>query len=554
MSKLDVEELKRSSNGLRGSIPDELAQPTDHFSEGGIQLLKYHGVYQQDDRDARKSARETGAGKDFSFMIRTKSPGGVLPSAFYAAIDALSERYGNGTIRITTRGALQLHGVRKDDLRETIHQINEHLGSTLAACGDVNRNVMGSPFPLARPDFAAMRHAVTAIADALTPKTRAYFEIWQDGDVVHSSKEPAVEEPIYGATYLPRKFKIAVTVPGDNTVDLYTNDVGVVAIVRADGSVEGYNISAGGGLGMTHGKHATFPRLGDEFAFVPAERLIDVVRSIVIVQRDHGDRTNRKHARLKYTIADRGLDWFRAAVEREAGFTLEPWRPLPAWTIPAYQGWSEQGDGKFFYPVNILSGRIADAGGVHLKSALREIVDATGRDVVATPNQSLLIVDVDAAQRATIDEILARNGVTNVADNFERRALACPALPTCGLALAEAERFLPALLDGIRAAWTAAGLGQAEVPTIRMTGCPNSCARPTLGEIGIIGVSLNTYNVSVGGSAASTRLNRVWSENVRGGEIAAVLGERFTAYAAERHAGEHFGDFCVRTQPELTAS
>jgi sulfite reductase (ferredoxin) len=550
VSKLDVEAVKRASGGLRGSIPEELASPVNHFGEEAIALLKFHGVYQQDDRDARKGARESGAGRDFSCMIRTKSPGGYLPADFYLAVDKLTELYGNGTIRITTRGALQMHGVLKSNLHTVIHGINEHLGSTLAACGDINRNVMATPFPLSRPDYRAARSAAFAIADALTPKTQAYYEIWQDGELAHSTKSEAVDEPIYGATYLPRKFKIAVSVPGDNSVDLYTNDVGVVPIVSADGTIEGYNLTAGGGLGMTHGKHATFPRLGDEFAFVPGDRLIATIQAMVIVQRDHGDRTNRKHARLKYTIDDRGIEWFRSAVEERAGFKLEAWRQLPEWAVPAYQGWTAQGDGKWFYALDILSGRIADRGTVKLKTALRDIVAQTGRNLVATPNQSLLIIDVDPAQRATIDAILLANGVTNDADEFERKALACPALPTCGLALAEAERFLPALLGSIRQAWQAAGLRDG-VPTIRMTGCPNSCARPSLGEIGIVGVSLDTYHVYTGGNPGSTRLNTLYREKVRGEEIAGVLSELFRNYAADRRPGEAFGDFCLRAQPAL---
>jgi sulfite reductase (ferredoxin) len=548
VSKVDVEALKRASDGLRGSIPDELASPADHFSDEAIQLLKFHGVYQQDDRDARKSARETGAGRAYSCMIRTKSPGGILPAAMYLAVDRLTDLYGNGSIRVTTRGALQLHGVLKSTLREVIHQINVHLGSTLSACGDVNRNVMATPFPLRRPDYEAARKAAFAIADALTPRTQAYYEIWQDGELAHTTKSEPVDDPIYGTAYLPRKFKIAVTVPGDNSVDLYTNDIGVVALTTPDGTLEGYNLTVGGGLGMTHGKHATYPRLGNEFAFVPADRLLDVVRAIVIVQRDHGDRTNRKHARLKYTIDDRGLEWFRGAVETQAGLTLAPWRPLPAWTIPSYRGWTAQGDGRWFLVLDILSGRVSDAGGARLKSALREIVAQTGHDLIATPDQSLILADVDEAQRARVDAIFAAHGVTNAADTFARRTLACPALPTCGLALAEAERFVPALLDELRAAWNAAGLDDASVPTVRVTGCPNSCARPTLAEIGIIGASLDRYYVYLGGNAASTRLNRVYREKVSGAEIPVVLAELFREYAAHRQPGEGFGDFCLRAE------
>ncbi len=549
MSKLDVEALKRESRGLRGDLPEELAAPTDHVGEGSVQLLKYHGIYQQDDRDARKRARETGAGKDFSFMIRTKNPGGFLPAAFYLGIDHLADAFANGTIRVTTRGALQLHGVRKANLKHVIAQINAHLGSTLGACGDINRNVMAPAFPYATAPYIAARAAANAIADLLTPRATAYYEVWQDDELVHTSQAPGADEPIYGATFLPRKFKIAVTVPGDNSVDLYTNDLGVVPLVAADGTVEGYDLTVGGGLGMTHGKHATFARLADEFAYVPRERLLDAVRAIVIVQRDHGDRTNRRHARLKYTIEDHGIAWFRAEVERVAGFALEPWRPLPPWTMPQPRGWVAQGDGRWFYVLDILSGRVRDTETVKRKTALREIVAATGRDLVACPNQNLLIIDVEDAQRATIDTILERNGVVDAADEFERRAMACPALPTCGLAVAESERFLPALLASIRAAWFAAGLTD-NVPTIRMTGCPNSCARPTMGEIGIIGSSADVYHVYVGGTPESTRLNTIFRENVRGNEIAAVLAPIFTAYATDRRDGESFGDFSLRYHTE----
>jgi sulfite reductase (ferredoxin) len=551
MSKLSVEEIKRTSHGLRGSIPEELAAPVDHFGEEAIQLLKFHGVYQQDNRDARKFARESGAGREYSCMIRTKCPGGFLPADFYLAVDRLTEVFGNDSIRVTTRGALQLHGVRKENLYAVIHEINEHLGSTQAACGDVNRNVVATPYPLRRPDYDAAHAAAFAIADALTPKTQAYFEVWHEGALAYTSQPAVVNDPLYGETYLPRKFKVAVTVPGDNSVDLYTNDIGVVALVAADGTLEGYDLTVGGGLGATHGKHSTFPRLADEFGFVPPERLIDAVKAIVIVQRDHGDRTNRKHARLKYTIEDRGIEWFRTAVEAQAGFKLEPWRPLPEWKLPSHHGWVAQGDGKWFYSLDILSGRIGNRGPVKLKSALREIVEQTGRNVVATPEQSLLIVDIDEAQRATIDAILLKHGIRDDADAFARKAMACPALPTCGLALAEAERFLPTLLENVRDAWHAAGLDDEHAPTIRLTGCPNGCARPSTGEIGIVGMSLNSYVVSVGGSAGATRLNTVYRDKVSGAQIAGVLNELFTAYAADRKPGEGFGDFCHRAQPAL---
>lgn len=553
MSKIDVETLKKESNGLRGTIPEELALATDHFSEESVQLLKYHGIYQQDDRDARKSARESGAGRDYSFMMRTKNPGGFLPAAFYVGIDALADRFGNGTIRITTRGGLQLHGVTKTHLRETIAQINEHLGTTLGACGDINRNVMASPFPFASPAYRASREAAVAIADLLTPHATAYFEVWQDGEKAHSSKD--VDEPIYGKAFMPRKFKVAVATPGDNSVDLYTNDLGVVPVLDANGTVTAFNLAVGGGLGMTHGKKNTYPRLADEFGSVPPERLLDAVRAVVLVQRDNGDRKDRKHARMKYLIDDRGLTWFREAVEAQAGFKLDPWQPLPAWTLPAYSGWHEQGDGRWFFALDVLSGRIRDDGTVRTKSALREIA-AAGHDLVATPIQNVIVVNVPDAERARVNEILTRHGVVEAGglDAFSLLALACPALPTCGLSLAESERVLPTLLEDLRASWEASGLGDDGIPTLRMTGCPNGCARPYMGEIGVVGVSLDRYNVYLGGNPESTRLNVLFREKVPLREIAPALQPVFASFKMQRGPAESFGNFCVRSLAEQAAS
>lgn len=550
MSKLDVESVKANSHGLRGPIPAELRQASDHFGDEAVSLLKFHGVYQQDDRDARKTLRETGvAGRDYSFMIRTKNPGGYLPAAFYRAVDRLADEYGNGTIRVTTRGGLQLHGVRKSNLHEVVGQINAALGSTLGACGDINRNVMAPPYPFARLPYVVARRAAQDIAELLTPRGTAYYEIWQDGEIVHSTQE--VDEPIYGAAFLPRKFKIAVAVPGDNSVDLYTNDLGVVPVVDGGDELLGFNLTVGGGLGMTHGKTATFPRLADEFAFVPPERLLAAVRAIVIVQRDHGDRTNRRHARLKYLIADRGLDWFRAAVEAEAGFGLERWRPLPAWAVPQFLGWNASGDDRWFYGVPIANGRVR--GG--LKTALRVIVDEFDCDLIATPDQNILIAGIAQSGKRRIDMLFAEHGVTPpyALSAREKVALACPALPTCGLALAESERVLPSIVAEIDAVLARLGLADEPV-TIRMTGCPNGCARPYMGEIGIVGVSADRYTVYLGGNAASTRLNRVYREGVGSGEIAGMLAPLFARWRAERIPGEAFGDFCVRAAWERVAT
>ena len=550
MSKLNVEAVKINSDGLRGTIPQELGEPTDHFSEEAVSLLKFHGIYQQDDRDARKTMRERGVtGRDFSFMVRTKNPGGFLPASFYLAVDRLADEFGNGTIRVTTRAGLQLHGVRKNNLHEVIAQINAHLGSTLGACGDINRNVMASPFPFSGAPYAAARDAANEIAELLTPRATAYYEVWQDGEVVHST-EPA-EDPIYGKAFLPRKFKIAVAVPGDNSVDLYTNDIGVVPLVDDWGTLLGFNLAVGGGLGITHGKTATFSRLADELGFVPPARLLEAVRSIVVVQRDHGDRTDRRHARLKYLINDRGVAWFREAVEAVAGFAFEPWRPLPAWTVPQFLGWNATGDGSWFYGVSIANGRVG--GG--LKAALREIVAELGVDLIATPDQNIIVPAIATSDKSRVDAILSAHAVPppEAISVREKVAMACPALPTCGLALAESERILPSIVAQIDAVLERLNLA-ADPVTIRMTGCPNGCARPFMGEIGIVGVSADRYTVYLGGNASSTRLNRVYREGVRAAEIADLLTPLFAQWRAERAAGEEFGDFCVRRAWEKIAS
>jgi sulfite reductase (ferredoxin) len=439
---------------------------------------------------------------------------------------------------------VQLHGVRKSELKTVIGDVIAHLGSTLATCGDVVRNVCAPPWPYAAPAYVHARRAAEEISHEFAPKTGAYLEIWQDGESVHEAG--GADEPIYGSTYLPRKFKIATAVPGDNSVDLYTNDLGVVPIVDASGALRAYDLTVGGGLGMTHGKTTTFPRLADELGSVPAARLLDAVRAIVIVQRDHGDRTNRRHARLKYLIADRGLAWFREAVEREAGFALDPWIALPAWADPARFGWHEQGDGRWFYGLHVASGRVRDGESARLRSALR-VLAQRGYDFVATPAQQLLVVDVAAADRAAVDAVLREHGLADPAtvSHVRLRALACPALPTCGLALAESERTIDPILGAIEGELAACGLA-GEAIAIRMTGCPNGCARPYLAEIGIVGQSLDRYQIYLGGNPASTRLAKPWRAGVRSAEIAPLLAPYFTQFRDTRQAGESFGDWSDR--------
>jgi len=545
MSRIDPEAVKAASHGLRGTIAAELAEPSDRFGDESVALLKFHGTYQQDDRDARTRERsEAAAAKAYSFMIRVKATGGRVPARLWSALDDLAGRHGNGTLRITTRQGVQLHGVHKADLRAVIADVIAHLGSTLATCGDVVRNVCAPPWPYADPVYVHARQAAEAISREFAPKSGAYLEIWQDGESVHEAG--GADEPIYGATYLPRKFKIAVGVPGDNSVDLYTNDLGVVPIVDAAGNVRAYDLTVGGGLGMTHGKTTTFPRLADELGSVPAARLLDAVRAIVVVQRDHGDRTNRRHARLKYLIADNGVDWFRAAVEREAGFALDPWIALPAWNDPARFGWHAQGDGRWFYGVHVASGRVRDAGANRLRAGLRALADR-GFDFVATAAQQLLVVDVADADRGVVESVLREHGVADPAavSPVRLRALACPALPTCGLALAESERAIDPLLGAIEAELAERGLA-GEGIAIRMTGCPNGCARPYLAEIGIVGQSLDRYQLYLGGNPASTRLAKLWRDRVRSAEIAPILAPYFTQFRDTRRPGESFGDWSYR--------
>ena len=548
-----VERIKAQSHGLRGTIAEELARPTARFGDDDIQLLKFHGIYQQEDRDARKAARSSNgerAEKDYSFMLRTRSPGGYVPGPLYGALAGLADTHGNGTMRVTTRQGFQLHGVHKTELKEVIATINETLGSTLGACGDINRNVMAPAAPYATKAYTIARDAAHAIAELLTPRTAGYYEIWQDGELVHSTENEAdtALDPLYKDVYLPRKFKIATAVAGDNSVDIYTNDLGVVPVLSDVDVLLGYDLYVGGGLGNTHRKPETFPRLADEFVFVEPADLLPVVRAIVEVQRDFGDRTNRKHARLKYTIEDRGLAWFKAEVERYAGKTLAPFRPLPAWELRDYLGWHEQGDGRLFIGINVENGRIKDDATLRLKSALAEIVARFDLDLVLTPQHNVLIVDIARDAKSAISAVLSDRGVRPIEtiSLLERHAMACPALPTCGLALAEAERALPSLVDALEGRLAELGLANEPI-SIRMTGCPNGCARPYMSEIGLVGVSADKYNLHLGGSTESTRLNRVYRELVPGSEIPAVLGGLFAAFKNGRQSGESFGAFCERT-------
>ncbi|WP_126147294.1 sulfite reductase, ferredoxin dependent [Synechococcus elongatus] len=554
-----VEDLKARSQYLLEPILSQLQEESTHFNEDGIQILKFHGSYQQDNRDNRVKGQE----KDFQFMLRLRSPGGYIPPQLYLTLDQLAEDYGNGTLRATTRQAFQLHGILKRDLKTVIRRIVENLGSTISACGDVNRNVMAPPAPFRdRPEYEWARTYANNIADLLTPESGAYYELWLDGEKVLSGEpDPAVlaarrnpkgrvadsVEPLYSDRYLPRKFKIAVTVPGDNSIDLFTQDIGLVVISNDRGELEGFNVYVGGGMGRTHNKEETFARLADPLGFVPAADIYGAVQAIVATQRDYGDRSNRRHARMKYLIHDWGIAKFKAAVESVFGKAIAPVRELPPFRYRDYLGWHEQGDGKWFLGLPITSGRIKDDGNWQLRSALREIVSRWQLPLLLTGSQDVLIYDVQPGDRAAIDKLLRDRGVHTVEaiDSLQRYAMACPALPTCGLAITESERALPGLLVRIRRLLEEQGLPDEHF-VVRMTGCPNGCARPYMAELAFVGSAPNTYQLWLGGSPDQTRLARPFIDRLADGDVETQLRPLFVFFKQSRQAGESFGDFCDR--------
>ena len=537
------EGLKERSPLLAGTISQALTDAAiDHFSEDDYEFLKFHGVYQQDDRDLRK------AGKHYMLMVRTKLPGGVLSAAQYLLCDHLSSLYGNETMRITTRQDFQFHGILKGNLRATIRALNEALVTTIGACGDVVRNVMAPPTPATHPVGEAVLAKARALSDQMVPKTTAYPSIWLEGkelDLTAEASAGAVD-PLYGKTYLPRKFKIGFAVPPLNDVDIFTHDLGFIVITAGDELV-GYNVVAGGGLGMSHGNTQTFPRLADVIGFVGPDDLERVARGTVGIHRDFGDRTNRKHARLKYIIEERGVDWFRAELARRAGISLAPARPFEFTAQGDRLGWGQQLDGNWFLGLFVENGRVRDAEGYRLKTGLREVAQRFQPEVRLTPSQNLLLTNIRPESRAGIEALLGEHGVAARSSLSRTRlaSMACPALPTCGLALAESERVLPDLLTGIEGLLAEFGLGGEEI-IVRMTGCPNGCARPYLAEIGLVGKAPNRYQIYLGGNEGSTRLNHLYKESVKGEDLVPELRPLMARFVTERHAGERFGDFCQR--------
>jgi sulfite reductase (ferredoxin) len=539
--KSKVELFKEQSHSLRGTIAATLQHETPRFAEADATVLKFHGIYQQDDRDQRKQ------GKHHVFMVRCKIPGGRLTAEQYLVHDDLATRYGNGTLRITSRQDVQFHGVLKGALQNTLRDLNASLITTLGACGDVVRNVTCCPVPATDGVRATIQTVARRISDHLLPHTRAYHEIWLDGEKIDASQPPdASEEPIYGPAYLPRKFKIGVAPPGDNCIDVYTQDIGLVAVVY-DAALQGFNVLVGGGLGMTHNKPRTFPRLADPLAFVTPEHVVPVVEYIVGIQRDYGDRTDRRHARLKYLLHEWGLGRFRDALEQRLGWRLQPVVPVPPWHLDLHLGWHAQGNDRWYLGLSVESGRIQDVDGLRLKTGLREVITTFRPGVHFTPNHDVLLTDVCAADRGALEAMLRHYGIRHHDDlaNVRLYAMACPALPTCGLALAEAERALPSVIDHLEAEMARLGL-QEDKLTIRMTGCPNGCARPYVADLAFVGRSLDKYVVYVGGRMDGTRLNQPFKDLVPTDALVDTVLPLFIFYKQSRGPGESFGDFCTR--------
>jgi len=539
-----AEAVKQQSRQLRGNLARDLADTAHPFDNAGYSLLKFHGIYQGYDRDSATERKQRGDDKVWQFMVRVRIPGGRLTADQYLALDDLAGRHANGSLRVTTRQSIQFHGVVKPGLKATIAAINEALLTTLAACGDVVRTVTTVPVPIRDEVHRRLEDDARRLSTYLLPKTGAYHEIWVDGEKVTADEEPA--DPLYGERYLPRKFKLGLAIPEDNTIDVLTNDLAIVALFEGD-KLTGYNFLLGGGHGMTHNKPETYPRLATPVAFVEPDDLLEVAAAVVRLHRDWGDRGNRRHARLKYVIAERGEDWARERLSEDLGKPLEPCRPMPGFAVPDHLGWHGQGDGKLYLGLPIASGRIVDDEHSRLRTALRDIVRRFRCDPILMPSQDIILSEIDPIDRQAITDILRAHRVTLAEELLpvERWALACPALPSCGLALTEAERVRDDIVGAIAARLRRWGL-EHERLSIRITGCPNGCARPYTGDIGIVGRVPGYYSLYVGGDFEGTRLNEAIAERLDIAGLADALDPLFALWAASRKTGEGFGDFCHR--------
>ncbi|MEK4166020.1 assimilatory sulfite reductase (NADPH) hemoprotein subunit [Anoxybacillus sp. FSL W8-0104] len=542
----DVERIKRESNYLRGTLKETMEDRiTAGIPEDDNRLMKFHGSYLQDDRDLRAERQKQKLEPAYQFMIRVRTPGGVATPEQWLVMDELARKYANGTLKLTTRQAFQFHGVLKWNMKKTLQAINDALLTTLAACGDVNRNVMCNPNPYQSEVHAEVYEWAKRLSDHLLPQTRAYYEIWLDEEKVAGTPE-IEQEPIYGPLYLPRKFKIGIAVPPSNDVDVFSQDLGFIAIVE-QGKLVGFNVAIGGGMGMTHGDRTTYPQLAKVIGFCKPEQVIDVAEKVVTIQRDYGNRSVRKHARFKYTIDRLGLEAVKAELENRLGWKLEEARPYHFEHNGDRYGWVEGVNGTWHFTLFVEGGRVKDTDDYPLMTGLREIAKVHTGDFRLTANQNLVIANVPSEKKEEIDTLIKQYKLTDGKhySALRRNSLACVALPTCGLAMAEAERYLPKLLDKIEEIVEENGLRDEEI-TIRMTGCPNGCARHVLGEIAFIGKSVGKYNMYLGAAFDGSRLGKLYQENIGEKEILSELRTLFSRYAKERLPGERFGDFVIR--------
>ena len=541
----EIELLKEASQYLRGSLRCSLADPlTGGLAAADQALVKFHGTYQQDDRDARERRQQRKLEPLYSFMVRIRVPGGVLRPAQWLQLDDLATRYGCDSLRLTTRQAVQLHGVLKRDLQALIRDVNQLGLDTLAACGDVNRNVICAANPEASDLHAGVHATAVAISRELTPRTGAYREVWLDGQSVHV--DGVDEEPLYGRTYLPRKFKIALAIPPDNDVDVFAHDLGFIALRRADGALVGYNVAVGGGMGQTHGVPATYPQLGRVLGSCRVDEAVDVATAVVLLQRDLGNRSDRRQARLKYTLDRLGVEAFTAELARRRGRALDPPQPYQFSRNGDRYGWQPAGKGRWNLGLYVPNGRVRDLPDNPLRTGLRALVSAHRGELRLTPNQNLVLSGVSRAARRTLQALVDAYPLAPARHSPTRQlALACVALPTCPLAMAEAERYLPALMDRLEELLRREGLADQPI-TVRVTGCPNGCARPYLAEVALVGKGPGYYNLYLGGSPGGTRLNQLYRENVDEAAILAALAPLLAEYAQGRQADEAFGDFVVR--------
>jgi sulfite reductase (ferredoxin) len=560
------EQLKAASGHLHQPLASELTNDLNHFSEGAVQILKFHGSYQQDNRDNRRKGEE----KDWQMMLRLRSPAGRIPVPLYLALDGLADRFGNGTLRVTTRQAFQMHGVAKADLKEVIGTIVRSLGSTLSACGDINRNVMAPAAPFETGGYPAARRLADQIADLLTPQAAegSYLDLWVDGDLSYRIRpSKAVKqvqarqskgavysgddaEPLYGSTYLPRKFKVAVTVPGDNAVDLLTQDIGLVLFTDPNGRPWGCNVYVGGGMGRTHNKDETFARIADPLGYVAADQVLDLVQAIVALQRDHGDRQQRRHARMKYLLQDRGIAWFKQELARYYPQPIRELRDEPKPKLLDYLGWHRQGNGLWFVGLPLLCGRLEGP----TKASLRRLVETYQLEVRLTPNQDLLLCNIGPTQRSSLKRELAAIGFAAPEQTtpLARHAIACPALPTCGLAITEAERILPQVLARLEAQLARLGIGEPVL--VRMTGCPNGCARPYMAEIGLVGSGVDDYQLWLGGTPGLSKLARPFLQRLPLAQLETTLEPLLCAWRDAGQSRQSFGAFIGKIGDERVAS